>query len=588
MDPELLADFLEEARELVETASVDIPALEASPGDGDLLNRLFRAFHTVKGGAGFLGIDVVVTLCHRAEDLMSDIRAGKLSMTPEAVDAVARALSVTERMLQDLSRGETPEAAPPEVFDALDAARRQGGSAAADDISEDEFEALLDSLHGPGGAPGAEADAAEADANAEPQAASSTTVAPAAPAVSPASPAAPAARAEGDRGVAAETSVRVDARRLDRLMDLVGELVLVRNRLKAQPEGLDERARRAVTELDQVTGALQRSVMAVRMQPVSRLFSRIPRMVRELARGLGKEVDVHMDGEGAELDKHMLDALADPLVHLVRNALDHGIELPAARREAGKPARGSLRVSARQAGDHIEILLSDDGAGIDPDAVRRIAVSRGVLNAVAAEALADGEAQALIFAPGFSTRDAVSDISGRGVGMDVVKTRITELGGSVSLHSEPGKGTQLRLRLPLTLAVLPSLMVRVGTRSFALPLAEVRELSQLPLDAVERVGRRWQVPMAQGVLPLIFLQGWCEGRDETTGGLIVQVDTERGVWGLVVDSVIGREDIVVRPLARQLRGLPGYAGATVTGRGDVALVLDPQGVVSTSPFREAA
>ena len=594
MDPELLADFLNEAQDLVDAANGDIGALEAAPGDADVLNRMFRAFHTVKGGAGFLGVQPMVDLCHTAEDLLSEVRAGRLALSAEGIDAVAQALMHVEGMLNALAQEADVAPAPQSVRDALHRARHpEGADAAGDAISDDEFEALLDQLHGSGKAPGT--DAAPTEAPAEPEAEAATAAEPPeAVAVPPdagggatTGPAKPD-RPAGDARQAAEAPVRVEARRLDQLMDLVGELVLVRNRLKAQPDGLDETARRAVAELDHVTGALQRSVMAVRMQPVGRLFSRIPRMVRELARGLDKQVQVVLEGESAELDKHMLDALGDPLVHLVRNSLDHGIERPSDRQQAGKPAAGTLRVTARQAGDHIEIVLSDDGRGIDPEAVKQVAIKRGVITTQAAEGMDDASAQALIFAPGFSTREAVSDISGRGVGMDVVNSRIIELGGSVSLESEVGRGTHIRLRLPLTLAVLPSLMVRVDGRIFALPLAEVRELSALDLSQVEQVGHRWQLPVGRDVLPLRFLRGWMDGSEASHQGLIVQTTVEQRAWGLVVDSVVGREDIVVRPLARHLRGIPGYSGATVTGRGEVALVLDPQSLVRAGVRRQEA
>lgn len=590
MDPELVADFLNEAQDLVDAASSAITALETAPDDADTLNRLFRAFHTVKGGAGFIGITTMVDLCHSAEDYLSEVRAGRLAMSPEGIDACARALSETERMLGELAMDQTPTPAPAAVLAAIASARHPDGEAQTSDvISDDEFEALLDSLHG-NAPPAAVATSTESggedgDAGASVPGQSEVSVPTTAPkTVTQKAEAAPSAA----KAPPPESNVRVDAKRLDKLMDLVGELVLVRNRLKSQPEGIDEHARRAVAELDHVTGALQRGVMAVRMQPVGRLFSRIPRMVRELARDLDKEVAVVLEGESAELDKHLLDALGDPLVHLVRNSLDHGFEPAAARKQAGKPARGTLRVAARQAGDHIEILLADDGRGIDPDVVRGIAVKRGVLTEEAAARLDTAAAQALIFAAGFSTRETVSDVSGRGVGMDVVKSRLQELGGSVALSSEPGVGTQIRLRLPLTLAVLPSLMVRVDGRVFALPLAEVQELTALDVTQVERVGRRWQVPIGKSVLPLCFLRGWMHDDAEAHAGLIVQTRVDDHPWGLVVDSVIGREDIVVRPLAKHLRGIDGYSGATVTGRGEVALVLDPQTLVMPSEHRQVA
>jgi two-component system chemotaxis sensor kinase CheA len=574
MDPGILSDFLTEAGELVDTVAGDIMALEAQADDAEALNRVFRAFHTVKGGAGFLGLEPMVAICHRAEDLLGAARQGEVPVHAGLIDALSRALSVVESMLTEVGAGRAPSPAEEAVLKALEDARHVDGSkAASDEISDDEFEALLDALHGSGGVPG-EKPVAE------------MPVAAPAPVIPPKPPAAKTAAktsAEAPAPASAEPMVRVESQRLDQLMALVGELVLVRNRLKAQDASLDEAARRAVSELDHVAVLLQRAVMRVRMQPVGRLFARVPRMVRELARGLGKDVVVSLSGEDAELDKQMLDALADPLVHLVRNSLDHGIEDAPTRSSAGKPARGSLSLSARQAGDHIEILIEDDGRGMDPAKIRASAVAKGVIDAETANRLDATASLELIFRPGFSTRTEVSDVSGRGVGMDVVRSRIVELGGSVSLSSEPGNGTQVRLSLPLTLAVLPALMVRVGEQVHALPLAEIRELTPLPLASVERVGRRWQVPQRDRVLPLVFLGEWTgAGAAAPHAGLIVQVRIGGQPWGLVVDAVIGREDVVVRPLSRGLRQLAGYAGATVTGAGRVALVLDPEGLVRSA------
>ncbi len=379
---------------------------------------------------------------------------------------------------------------------------------------------------------------------------------------------------------AAEATVRVDTSTLDTIMNMVGELVLVRNRLVSL--GLntnDEEMSKAVSNLDVVTADLQGAVMKTRMQPIKKVFGRFPRVVRDLARSLKKEIVLEMRGEETDLDKNLVEALADPLVHLVRNSVDHGIEMPDIREKAGKPRLGTVLLSASQEGDHILLTIEDDGGGMDPDRLRNIAVDRGVMDADAASRLTDSECYNLIFAPpGFSTKKEISDISGRGVGMDVVKTGISQLNGSISIDSSLGKGTRIDIKVPLTLAILPTLMVGVAEQPFALPLASVNEIFHLDLRKTNSVDGQLTIIVRDKAIPLFYLQDWLSAvglpqRERDHGHVvIVQIGNQR--IGFVVDTLIGQEEVVIKPLDELLQGTPGMAGATITSDGHIALILD--------------
>lgn len=674
LDDDILQDFLVEAGELLEQLNEQLVELERSPDDKDLLNAVFRAFHTVKGGAGFVNLTAMVELCHRAEDVFNRLRNGELAINAELMDAVLKSLDALNRMFDQVRAGNEPEPAERELiaqleafangrapaaqagsvdaggaptqaaapgeditdaeFDALVAAMdppepapaqggaeapgegditdeefealldqlhgkgRHGGRPAAapapaaggqdDTITEDEFEALLDQLHGKGKAPGA---GKPVEKEGPPQ----TPAPPAeAPATKPA-PAKPAAAAKPAEAPPAEATVRVDTRRLDELMNLVGELVLVRNRLATLQAGAgvdDSEMSKSVANLDQVTSDIQAAVMKTRMQPVKKVFGRFPRVVRDLARSLQKEVELELVGEETDLDKNLVEALADPLVHLVRNAVDHGIEPPEERLKLGKARAGRVVLSARQAGDHILITIEDDGRGMDADVLRAKAVEKGVLSQEQAARLSEQEVFNLIFAPGFSTKSQISDVSGRGVGMDVVKTRIGQLNGQVEIASQKGQGSTIAIKLPLTLAILPTLMVVVGGRRFALPLANVLETYDLDLSQTNVVDDQEVLVVRGKPLPLFYLRRWLapEAGGARAEGLnhvvAVQFGNQRVCF--VVDELLGQEEVVIKPLGRFLHGLPGFAGATITGDGRIALILDVPGLLRTHARRMAA
>ncbi len=605
-DSELRQDFLIEAGELIERLGEQLVGLEAAPDDSELLNAVFRAFHTVKGGAGFMAIEPMVLLCHHAEDLLNEARNGTVVLGAAHMDALLEALDLLNGMmtalgadmpltvpptalLQRLLPVVAGSAAPPPAaasdgaviddseFEALlDNLYGSGAPglteaapvisampASASAIGDDEFEALLDALHGKGAAPGAGVSPPSAPPSAPPPVALQSSAPPAAP-VRHAAP--------------AETTVRVDTTRLDVLVNHAGELVLVRNRLLslAASHG-DEALATAANELDRVADELQTAVLGMRMQPVGRLFQRFPRIVRDLARQLDKEVELVLEGEGTDLDRSLVEALADPLIHLLRNALDHGVEMPQERERAGKPRKGRVCLAASQRGERISISVSDDGRGMDPQILRRKAVEKGLLDETQAARLTETECYELIFRPGFSTAAAISDISGRGVGMDVVKTRVAELGGTLQVRSRLGHGSELELTVPLTLAILRVLMVRVGTRLFALPLSNIEEVFEL-VEGQDRLLDGRPVAAHRGrALPLANLANWA-GASTATGRHVVVLRIGHLQMGCLVHAVLGREDVVVKPLGPLFAGAPGIAGATVTGDGRLALVLDLAGL----------
>lgn len=688
MDEEILQDFLVEAGEIIEKLNEQLVEIEKTPDDKDLLNAIFRGFHTVKGGAGFLELTELVEICHAAENVFDMLRNGHIKMSPVLMDAVLQSYDEITTLFSQVQNREPLTPAPQELIERLHnlaEGKEIGDSAAAaapapapapepepkpepepepkpepvpepedsrnhegditasdsiDDITEDEFEALLDQLHGKGHAPGMEeegsSDATDADFDAmlssvgsdkgkklsvateeqykakaapapqeaapAPKAEPAVAVKAATPATAPVAKAptpAPAAQAQPAKApekksaaaVAAESlaesTVRVDTKVLDEIMNMVGELVLVRNRLislDSHRTDTDQEMTKVIANLDVVTGDLQGAVMKTRMQPIKKVFGRFPRVVRDLARKLNKKIELRMEGEDTELDKNLVDALADPMVHMVRNCCDHGVELPEERLAKGKPELGSIVLSAAQQGDHIMLRITDDGQGMDPEKLRQVAVKKGVIDEEAAKRLSDQEALNLIFAPGFSTNTVVTDISGRGVGMDVVKTNIAKLNGSVRVLSEYGKGSTIEIKVPLTLAILPTLMVSISQRTYALPLTSVSEIFYLPLDSMRNVDGQNTIVIRDKAVPLFFLKEWFDNvphRDYLKGKahiVLVQASAIQLV-GFVVDDLLGQEEVVIKPLDSALRHTPGMAGATVTSEGGIALILDIPGLI---------
>ncbi|WP_295554622.1 chemotaxis protein CheA [uncultured Stenotrophomonas sp.] len=603
---DITADFIIEAQEILDRLGEQLVSLEQAPQDSDQLNAVFRGYHTLKGGAGFLGVTAMVELCHAAEEALGAARAGQAALQAHHFDAAQQSLDYLQSMLDAVSSGTEPGYAPPDLiaqFDVYGSAVAAPAAAAApaaggsDLITDDEFEALLDQLHG-GNAPTAVAPARKADdglisedefealldqlhGGAAPGAKPAAVVAPAAaprPAAAPAPAAKPAAKPLAE----AEHTVRVDTKRLDAIVNLIGELVLSRNRLKTLRARLrDEELDRAVSTLDIATARLQSAVMRTRMQPVGKVFSRFPKVARDVARSLKKEVDLELIGAETELDRNLVEALADPLVHLVRNAIDHGVEMPDLREAQGKPRMGHVRLSAQQEGDYVSIEVQDDGAGIDPEKLRAKAREKGLIDPEAAARLSSEECLHLVFLPGFSTKQQVTDISGRGVGMDVVQSRIRELSGQIQIQSELGRGSRFMIRVPLTLAILPTLLVQAGEDVYALPLARVMEVLHAPRTSLGWFDGRAVLDRRSHTLPLVDLRQWLDVTPAASTLLtIVVLQAGEARFGLVVDQVRGREEVVIKPLPKALRGLRGYAGATLIGDGRMALILDVDGLRS--------
>ena len=579
--PEIAADFLIEAQEILDRLGEQLVTLEQDPSDSEQLNAVFRGFHTLKGGAGFLGIQPMVNLCHAAEETLGLVRAGQATLEPQHFDAAQQSLDWLQQMLDAIGAGEDPPHAPQILIDQFDvqghaepapkpATPPAAGAAAAsggDLISDDEFEALLDQLHGDG--------------------VPTTVVAPSPtppPRPQPAPKPAPAGKPAAKVGGETEQTIRVDTKRLDAIVNLVGELVLSRNRLKTLRARIrDEELDRAVSGLDIATARLQTAVMRTRMQPVGKVFSRFPKVARDVARQLQKEVDLELVGADTELDRNLVEALADPLVHLVRNAIDHGIEVPSLREACSKPRQGHVRLSAQQEGDFVTIEIRDDGAGIDPERLRVKALEKGLIDPEAAARLSHDECLQLVFLPGFSTKAEVTDISGRGVGMDVVQSRIRELSGQITIHSDVGRGSRFVIRVPLTLAILPTLLVQAGDPVYALPLARVMEVLHAPSESLRWFDGQAVLDRQSHTLPLVDLRQWLRV-DPVMAPLLTIVVLQMGEqrFGLIVDQVRGREEVVIKPLPRAVRGLPGYAGATLIGDGRMALILDVDGLRATA------
>ncbi|HHA2933486.1 TPA: chemotaxis protein CheA [Stenotrophomonas maltophilia] len=603
---DITADFIIEAQEILDRLGEQLVSLEQAPQDSDQLNAVFRGYHTLKGGAGFLGVTAMVELCHAAEEALGAARAGQAVLQAHHFDAAQQSLDYLQSMLDAVSSGTEPGYAPPDLIAQFDvhggavaapaaaAAPAAGGS---DLITDDEFEALLDQLHG-GNAPTAIAPAKKADdglisedefealldqlhGGAAPGAKPAAVLAPApAPVPRPVAAPAPVAKPAAKPLAEAEHTVRVDTKRLDAIVNLIGELVLSRNRLKTLRARLrDEELDRAVSTLDIATARLQSAVMRTRMQPVGKVFSRFPKVARDVARSLKKEVDLELIGAETELDRNLVEALADPLVHLVRNAIDHGVEMPDLREAQGKPRMGHVRLSAQQEGDYVSIEVQDDGAGIDPEKLRAKAREKGLIDPEAAARLSSEECLHLVFLPGFSTKQQVTDISGRGVGMDVVQSRIRELSGQIQIRSELGRGSRFLIRVPLTLAILPTLLVQAGEDVYALPLARVMEVLHAPRTSLGWFDGRAVLDRRSHTLPLVDLRQWLDVTPAASTLLtIVVLQAGEARFGLVVDQVRGREEVVIKPLPKALRGLRGYAGATLIGDGRMALILDVDGL----------
>jgi len=581
---ELTREFLIESQEGLDRMERCLTDLETRPQDAALLGEIFRSVHTIKGTTGFLGFTRLEGLAHRGENLLGLLRDGKVLASRGVITGLLHLLDGLRAILKfietDGNEGAGDDAA---LIEELEVLHAPAGSAAAVSIP----------LPGPSAREAGPASIAALKPVAEPARIDSAS--PVSPVQSPAPPPAPEPAAEqlpaSDTGKprtqpgagTAESTLRVDVTLLNRMMNLVGELVLTRNQV-LQATAADPRMTLLSCRLDMVTADLRESVMKARMQPVSNIFSKMPRMVRDLSQSLGRRVRLEMEGQETELDKSLLEAIKDPLTHALRNSLDHGIEPPETRRAAGKNPEGLLKLRAVQEGSHVVIEISDDGAGIAIDKVRDKAIERGLITPDRAAHLGERELLQLIFLPGFSTAAKVTNVSGRGVGMDVVRTNVEKIGGKVELDSHAGKGTTVRLRIPLTLAIIPALIVRSLNQSFALPQGALSELVHISPEragtAIEWIESAPLYRLRGRLLPLVFLGRLLEPSrachlSPDRDNFIAVLDADGRRFGLVVDGLADPEEIVVKPLSAVLKDIGLYSGATVLGNAELALILDP-------------
>lgn len=599
---ELLQDFLVEASEMLSDVDGKLIDLEKSPGDSKLLNDIFRGFHTIKGGAGFLNATELVTLCHLTENLFDKLRNGEMTLTAEIMDVIFSATGEVSKMFGALSQSQLPGAAPAELIAALKATlagqkmitpaaapqpvpQSPGGGAVPDGV---DWDALYSALVGTD-------IVAQVGVTRDPemiaQAVSeeeSTTKAFGRRAEDV--PGHTVGRRPGDVPVkeAKENTIRVDTSRLDQVLNLSGEIGLTKNRLTHLRSDIMQGRQDAdtlrdldqsVTQLDMLVVNLQNAVMKTRMQPIGRLFNKYPRLARDLARSLGKDVELVLSGEETEMDKTMIEDLNDPLVHLVRNAVDHGVETVEGRIAAGKPEKSAVELSARQEGDHILITIADDGRGMRPDVIRNKAIEKGLITPEMANTLDENQCLELIFLPGFSTKEEISSVSGRGVGMDVVKTNIQKLNGTLKIHSEHGKGSLITISLPLTLAILPVLILRLGEQTFAVPLSMVREILSVSPEQLQQVSGRVTMVVRGEVLPVLPLSqliGWNPGEKSPEVGVLMQVGNNSFI--LSADGFAGHDDVVIKSL--DTFRPKGVAGVTMSSEGDIVLILDIKELLS--------
>lgn len=603
---DLLQDFLQEANDLLSDVDNKLVDLEKMPDDRALLNDIFRGFHTVKGGAGFLNATELVTLCHLTENLFDRLRNGEIELTAELMDVIMDATKGVREMFGELGQMVQPQPADPAVIAALKGVLSVGHVPEAPPPAaeipqqpvstpgEPDWNLLHAAVTGESGAASSpsevitKAETAVAESIVTPSA-----VVPQAAAASPFGRRATdkpggqptSARRAEERG--RENTIRVDTSRLDQVLNLSGEIGLTKNRLtslradilagKNDSETLHA-LDQAVSQLDLLVSDLQNSVMKTRMQPIGRLFQKYPRIARDLARQLGKDVELVLAGEETEVDKTMIEDLADPLIHLIRNAVDHGVEMPEERQAAGKPPKSLVRLEARQEGDHIVLIIADDGKGMNAERIRAKATEKGLISEEEANTLDERQSLNLIFMPGFSTKTQISDVSGRGVGMDVVKTNIQKLNGSIEIRSEPGKGSVFIISLPLTLAILPVLLVLLGDQPFALPLSLVREILPIEQSRIQEVGGKETLVVRGEVLPVITLArllGWPLERYPEYG---VFMQTAERSFILAVDSFAGRDDAVIKSL-EDFRP-KGVAGVTTLSNGQIVLILDMKELLS--------
>lgn len=585
-DQELLEGFLTETAELLEKLDDDLVALEKMPGEIDLLNGIFRSIHTVKGASSFLGFDLLVKITHKTEDVLNRLRKDELKVTPEIMDVILEAVDHIKLLVNDIRNGEIVERELDEIVNKLipyisDTFREST-------VLPMETKQAADSSGNGTPLPGETGEEPKSPSPAQESCTAEQVASPepSAPKPAPARTAAPRGEELSDN-----TTVRIDVKRLDDLMNQVGEIVLERNRVLQM--NIDYQSRdniatfgeefsKLAKRIDFVTSELQMQVLKIRMIPVEKVFKKFPRIVRNLSRDLGKEVDLEINGEETELDRSVVDEIGDPLIHLIRNALDHGVENPEERVASGKPRRGKVVLSATHEGNNIIISIRDDGKGIDPEKLAKKALDKGLVTEEQLAGMSGKEILDLVFLPGFSTKEKATDVSGRGVGMDVVKTNIRKLNGIIEIRSEVGKGSEFILKLPLTLAIIQSLLVDVESEVYSIPLAAVLETLKVETSSFHQVGGQEVLKLRDSVLPLLRLQklfGVKESDSSAEQRYVVIIGVAEKRIGLIVSRLLGQQEVAIKSLGKYLADAPGIAGSTILGDGRVALIVDPAGII---------
>ncbi|MCV3431573.1 response regulator [Campylobacter lari] len=607
---EILEDFLVEAFELVEQIDHDLVELEANPEDLELLNRIFRVAHTVKGSSSFLNFDVLTKLTHHMEDVLNKARHNELKITPEVMDVVLESIDMMKTLLNSIrdngndtaigldiapicarltaiSEGESLESVAPAKTEepkeeVKEEPKAEEPEVDVNKLSDDEVEAEIERLLK---VRKAEDQARRAEKK-KTQEANPASSKPAAQAQNATAEKKFPAAGGGSSGANMDQTIRVEVKRLDHLMNLIGELVLGKNRLLKIYDDVEERydgekfleeLNQVVSQLSIVTTDIQLAVMKTRMQPIAKVFNKFPRVVRDLGRELGKQMELEISGEETELDKSIVEEIGDPIMHMIRNSCDHGIEDPATRVANGKPEKGTVNLKAYNEGNHIVVEIADDGKGLDADVLKAKAMEKNLITEREADQMSDKEAFALIFKPGFSTAKKITNVSGRGVGMDVVKTNIEKLNGVIEIDSELGKGTVMKLKIPLTLAIIQSLLVGTQEEFYAIPLASVLETVRVPIDDIYTIEGKNVLRLRDEVLSLVRLSdvfGVKQVLENTDQTYVVVIGVAESKLGIIVDTLVGQEEIVIKSMGEYLQNIQGIAGATIRGDGRVTLIID--------------
>lgn len=620
MMAEILESFLVETREILEKLDVDLMELENRPDDKDLLNEIFRSFHTIKGTSGFLGLEKLQKVTHRCEDLLNKLRKGEISLNEEIMDAILLAYDTIKALVDVIEANKNEDYDTSEVVEKLTnliEALNAGASGAQPAEQKEEPEKVEEEQ-----APAETSEEAEEteekeeekevqeekeeeiheeaveekeEKTEEPAAKPEKTEEPKAekkeeaPKPKPQEPKKPAQQVAAKK---ADSTIRVEVERLDDLLNIVQELVLGRNRLlqvnntvlqEFEGTEISRALSEATQQIDLMTTELQLAVMKTRMVKIGKVFNRFPRVIRDLSKMTGKKVRLEIVGEETELDKTLIEEINDPLVHMVRNSVDHGIEPPEEREKLGKDPTGTITLSAEQEGNNIIIVIEDDGRGIDPEKIKAKAIEKGIITPEKAEEMNKNDILNLIFAPGFSTAQKVSNVSGRGVGMDVVKTNVTKLRGIINIETEVGKGSKFIIKLPITLAIIQGLLVQIDTEVVVIPLNTVIEVVRVSKEDIYSIGSSEVIKLRDTVIPLVDLKESLYRRgfsSEKDWYYIVIVGIAEKRFGLKVDRLLGQEEIVIKSLGKYLGNIKGIAGSTIMGDGTVVMIADIADIVT--------